>query len=65
MSDKRREYPYPLTEPLYIDPKKWGPEPDRAKVHKRLTKAQRQYRQKIDDDYGPVAATVFVAWNGP
>jgi hypothetical protein len=50
VSGKRKEYPYPLAEPLYVDPKKWGPEPDGGKVHEPLTKAQRQYRQEIADE---------------
>jgi hypothetical protein len=54
-SGKRKNYPELLADPLYIDPKLWGPEPDGGKVHKPLTKAQRQeqhrYRQKIVDEY--------------
>jgi hypothetical protein len=47
---KRKKYPAPLDEPLYVDLEKWGwPEPGRA--HKVLTKGQRKeqlrYRQSI------------------
>lgn len=46
-----KKYPEPLAKPLYVDPKKWGPEPDGGKVHRLLTKAQRQYRQEIENEF--------------
>jgi hypothetical protein len=44
---ERKEYPWPLNEPLYVDPVKWEPdEPDGGKVQKLLTK---KYRQQIGE----------------
>jgi hypothetical protein len=41
--DPGRRYPKLLAEPLYIDPEKWGPDPDGGKVDD----AQHRYRKDI------------------
>ena len=42
-SDPGRKYPKLLAEPLYVDPEKWGPDPDGGNVDD----AQHRYRKDI------------------
>jgi hypothetical protein len=61
---ERKEYPWPLNEPLYIDPEKSGPdEPDGENVHKLLTEAQKEYRQEIGEIFRTRWTLLFLMYD--